>query len=90
MTALPCTLLLSGLDQKLSGFPVKKKYSIEAKSMGTYHNGFELLIKDLERWQKGKYRVALLTASRTRASRLANDLREYGLKATCRIRTAAR
>ena len=81
MTALPCTLLLSGLDQKLSGFPVKKKYSIEAKSMGTYHNGFELLIKDLERWQKGKYRVALLTASRTRASRLANDLREYGLKA---------
>ena len=81
MTALPCTLLLSGLDQKLSGFPVKKKYSIEAKSMGTYHNGFELLIKDLERWQKGKYRVALLTASRTRASRLANDSREYGLKA---------
>lgn len=81
MTARPCTLLLSGLDQKLSGFPVKKKYSIEAKSMGTYHNGFELLIKDLERWQKGKYRVALLTASRTRASRLANDLREYGLKA---------
>lgn len=81
MTALPSTLLLSGLDQKLSGFPVKKKYSIEAKSMGTYHNGFELLIKDLERWQKGKYRVALLTASRTRASRLANDLREYGLKA---------
>lgn len=81
MAALPRTLLLSGLEQKLPGFPVKKKYSIEAKSVGTYHNGFDLLIKDLERWQKGKYRVVLLTASRTRASRLANDLREYGLKA---------
>ena len=75
------TLLVSGLDQRMTGFSVKKKYSIEAKSMGSYQNGFEMLIKDLTRWQKEKYRTVLLTGSRTRASRLAGDLREYGLKA---------
>lgn len=75
------TLLITGLDQKLSGFAVKKRYSIEAKTMGSYHNSFDLLIKDLTRWKKEKYRVILLTASRTRASRLAGDLREYDLRA---------
>lgn len=42
-----------------------------------------MLIKDLTRWKKEGWRVILLSASRTRASRLASDLREYDLKAFC-------
>ena len=77
------TLLLLGLEQKLSGLSVKKKYALSVKNVNSYQNGFELLIRDLTQWKKGKYRVVLLSGSRTRASRLAGDLREYGLKAFC-------
>ena len=42
-----------------------------------------MLIKDLQRWKREKYRVVLLSGSRTRASRLAGDLREYNLSAFC-------
>lgn len=77
------TLLLCGLEQRMTGMPVNKKYGISVKSVNSYQNGFELLIKDLNRWKKEKYRVILLSASRTRASRLAGDLREYELHAFC-------
>ncbi len=77
------TLLMLGLDQKLTGMTVKKKYSLTVKNVNSYQNGFELLLSDLKRWKKEKYRVVLLAASRTRASRLALELREYELGAFC-------
>lgn len=77
------TVYLSGLEQKLSGFTVKKRLNFQVKNVSSYQNGFELLIKDLTRWKKEGYRVILLSASRTRASRLAGDLREYDLRAYC-------
>lgn len=77
------TALLTGLEQKLSGMAVKKKYGMTVKNVNSYQNGFELLLKDLKKWKKEKYRVVLLAGSRTRASRLAGDLREYELKAFC-------
>lgn len=77
------TLMLTGLEQKLSGMLVEKKYSINVKNVNSYQNSFEMLIKDLKRWKKEKYRVILLSGSRTRASRMAGDLREYELSAFC-------
>ncbi|WP_333646592.1 transcription-repair coupling factor [Lacrimispora sp.] len=77
------TVYLTGLEQKLSGFSVKNRYSFQVKNVNAYQNGFELLIKDLTRWKKEGYRIVLLSASRTRASRLAGDLREYDLRAYC-------
>lgn len=74
---------LTGLEQKLSGFAVKNRYSFQVKNVNSYQNSFELLIKDLTRWKREGYRVILLSASRTRASRLAGDLREYDLRAYC-------
>ncbi|GLB28650.1 transcription-repair-coupling factor [Lacrimispora amygdalina] len=74
---------LTGLEQKLSGFVVKNRYSFQVKNVNSYQNSFELLIKDLTRWKREGYRVILLSASRTRASRLAGDLREYDLRAYC-------
>ena len=52
MAMRPRTLLLLGLDQKLSGMTVKKKYSLSVKNVNSYQNGFELLISDLARWKK--------------------------------------
>ncbi len=77
------TLLMLGLEQKLPGITVKKKYGFSVKNVNSYQNGFELLINDLTHWKKAKYRVVLLSGSRTRASRLASDLREYDLRAFC-------
>ena len=37
---------MTGLDQRLPGMAVKKKYSITGKNVSSYQNGFELLIKD--------------------------------------------
>ncbi|MFT4006602.1 MAG: transcription-repair coupling factor [Lacrimispora sp.] len=79
----PSSVYLTGLEQKLAGFTVKSRCSFQVKNVNVYQNGFELLIKDLTRWKKEGYRVVLLSASRTRASRLAGDLREYDLRAYC-------
>lgn len=77
------TAYLTGLEQKLPGLTVEKRYSINVKNVNSYQSSFEILIKDLQRWKKEKYRVILLSGSRTRASRLAGDLREYELSAFC-------
>ena len=79
----PYSLFLTGLDQKLPGMKVNGRFSFEVKNVSSYQNSFELLIKDLTRWKKEGWRVVLLSASRTRASRLAGDLREYDLRAYC-------
>ena len=77
------TVMLTGLDQKLPGMKVVGKFGFTVKNVSSYQNSFEMLIKDLTRWKKEGWRVVLLSASRTRASRLASDLREYELRAFC-------
>ena len=79
----PHSIFMTGLDQRLPGMTVKEKYSLTGKNLNSYQNSFEILIKDLTKWKKDGYRVVLLSASRTRASRLAWDLREYDLRAFC-------
>lgn len=79
----PHSIFMTGLDQRLPGMTVKAKYSLTGKNLNSYQNSFEILIKDLTKWKKDGYRVVLLSASRTRASRLAGDLREYDLRAFC-------
>ena len=75
------TVALSTLDYKLSYMNSQIKYDLTAKSIVGYNNNFELLIKDLTAWKKSGYRVILLSASRTRATRLAEDLRDRELTA---------
>ena len=71
------TVYLTGLEQKLPGMTTEARFSFDVKNMNSYQNSFEMLIKDLTSWKKERYRVILLSGSRTRASRLAEDLREY-------------
>ena len=58
-----------------------KKYSVNARSIVSYNNSFESLVKDLKQYRKNGYRVLLLSGSRTRAKRLAEDLRDNELAA---------
>lgn len=58
---------------------VSSTYHMTVRSVSSYNNSFEQLVKDLKRWKKEGYKVALLCASRTRANRLAEDLRENEL-----------
>lgn len=51
------------------------------KSISSYNNSFEALVQDLKRYKKNKYRILLLSGSRTRAQRLAKDLQDAELTA---------
>ena len=53
---------------------IANHFSIQARSIGAYNNSFELLVKDLKQYKKKGYAVILLSGSRTRAKRLAEDL----------------
>ena len=74
-------ITLAALDMRGPVLKAEKKYDIAAASVSSYNNSFESLVKDLKRYQKNGYRVLLLSGSRTRARRLADDLREEGLTA---------
>ena len=60
-------------------FPEKGRYFIQTKAIPAYNNSFELLVKDLKRYKKQGYSVLLISGSRTRAKRLAEDLLLEGL-----------
>lgn len=70
---------LSALENKHKYFQINEIYNIQTKSVNPYNNSFEMLTKDLSRLKRSKYRVVLISGSRTRAKRLAEDLRDYDL-----------
>ena len=67
------------LESKCGLFKVRRTYSIQTKGVNPYNSSFELLTRDLKRLKRSGYRVVLLSGSRTRAKRLAEDLRDYDL-----------
>ncbi len=72
-------IAVTTLETKCGLFRVRRTYSIQARGVNPYNNSFELLTRDLKRMKRERYRVVLLSASRTRAKRLAEDLRDYNL-----------
>ena len=67
------------LESRCGLFKIRKTYSIHAKGVNPYNSSFELLTRDLKQLKRSGYRVILLSGSRTRAKRLAEDLRDYDL-----------
>ncbi|MEG0961456.1 MAG: transcription-repair coupling factor [Lachnospiraceae bacterium] len=67
------------LDLKVNGLEIQSRYNINTKMVNPYNRSFELLIQDLQRYKKNKYRVILLSGSKTRATRLTQDLQNEGL-----------
>ena len=74
----PC-LGLCTLETGGSHWKAAEKYSLDVRAVNPYNNSFELLIKDLKRWKKEGYQAILLSGSRTRARRLAQDILGEGL-----------
>ena len=70
--------LMEHTDKRLDS---KGKYTILARSVGSYNNQFPMLVKDLRRLKKDRFRVILLSSSRTRAERLARELQAEELNA---------
>lgn len=67
------------MEPRSGDWEVRQKFQLTVKMVNPYNNSFELLVKDLKRWKTSGYQVVLLSGSRTRAERLAGDLREEGL-----------
>ncbi|MGI6095131.1 MAG: transcription-repair coupling factor [Lachnospiraceae bacterium] len=67
------------MEHHFGEWEITGRYHLSVRSVNGYHNSFDLLVKDLKAWKKQGYRVVLLSGSRTRAARLAQDLQEEGL-----------
>lgn len=76
------TVFLSTLASEVKCAPGTETFFMEAKSVQSYNNSFEQLVKDLKRYQKKDYRILVVSPSITRAKRLAEDMRENGLTVT--------
>ncbi len=70
---------LSVLETRCRELKTRRMFSIQTKSVNSYQNSFEVLTRDLKRLKRNGYRVILLSASRSRARRIAEDLRDYDL-----------
>ena len=70
---------LGALDAKACGLKQQGVFGIHVKSVNSYNNSFELLLKDLKNYKKNHYKIVLISGSRTRAKRLADDLLQEGL-----------
>ncbi len=69
----------SALEMKCKELKARAVFHLQSKSVNPYNNSFEMLTRDLKRYKRTGYRVILLSGSRTRAKRLAEDLRDYDL-----------
>ena len=75
------TVLLSTMEHKITSFSVKNKYDLTVKSVSPYNKNFDMLVKDLKNWKTRKYRIILISSSKSRAKRLSQDLLEFELNA---------
>lgn len=74
----PC-MAVAVLDAKPCGLTSQGVFDVHVKSVSSYNNSFPLLVKELKAYGKQGYRLILLSGSRSRAKRLADDLLEEGL-----------
>ena len=74
-------IALSELSYTPTNLDIKHTYNIETRSISSYKQAWDMLIADIKKYESEKYKIILLTASRTRTERLAESLREYGLSA---------
>ncbi|MCR5452518.1 MAG: transcription-repair coupling factor [Lachnospiraceae bacterium] len=80
-----CTLhpgvMFTSLDTGTKEIKPTAHYFLRSSSLTAYNGNVELLIKELHSYAKRKMRCVLVSTSRTRSQRLANDLMDEGLHA---------
>ena len=72
---------LSTLGMPSMLFPEEHRLHLRARSTAPYNNSFDTLLSDLKKLKKNESRVLILSASRTRAKRLAEDITGEGVTA---------
>ena len=72
---------VAALDMKNPIIKAANKFDITAKSISSYNNSFEALVKDLGKYRKNGYKTVILSASRSRAARLAKELQDMEIPA---------
>ena len=74
---------LSTLSSEIEEIPAAAgPFFMETRSIQSYNNSFESLLKDLKAYQKKQYRIVVASPSVTRAKRLAEDMRRNELVVT--------
>ncbi len=74
-------LSLSGSDFQKGPISFANRFPVQARSVASYNGSLPELKRDLNGYRKRGYRVLLLSASRTRAKRMAQDLMDEGIMA---------
>ncbi len=72
---------LCALHIGVKKFKARESFAITTTSMGSYNSNLEILIKDLEKYRKHKYKCMIFSGSRTKARRLAEELTDRGVTA---------
>lgn len=72
---------LAGMANGCDFLKADKTVNIHARATVPYNKSFPSLEKDLRKYRKDRYRVAIISPSRTRAKRLAGDLTGDGIEA---------
>lgn len=80
LASMEC-VVMSTMDYRFTEIPTKKTYSVNVVSTPSYAGNFEMLVGDLLKWKKRKFRIILVAASKSRAVRMAEDLRDRELNA---------
>lgn len=60
-------------------FSYEKDYTVTSRSLSSYNGSFRLLVNELGKLKKSGSRVVIVSPSRTRAKRLAEDLTDEGV-----------
>lgn len=77
-------VLLTTLDTGASGindFKPKAHYYIRMVPVTSYNNSIESLVSELKGYIRKKYKIVLISSSRTRSNRLTQDLQDMDLNA---------
>ncbi|MBR4582106.1 MAG: transcription-repair coupling factor [Lachnospiraceae bacterium] len=69
------------LDYMTSKFKFEKRFNIDMHPVSSYNGSVTELMKDLEKYRKEGYRVLVVSSSRTRAKRIAENITDEGVTA---------
>ena len=74
-------IMLSTMEYRFAEIKAAASASIDARAVSSYNGDFAMLSGELKTMKKKGYRVVLLTSSASRASRLAENLRDEEITA---------
>ena len=72
---------MSVLDLVKSPVKAERRFLLSVNTVPSYNGSVNELMRDLARFKKGGYRVLVISSSKSRAKRLAEDISEEGVNA---------